>query len=277
LQSYKIFKTVKKVKRISKATFFQSSLGTQEKSHIFVISKKVFMKNLLFVLTLFLFLKTNAQHIEAVKNAGLAYQYLVHYPPGYKENPDKKYPLLIFLHGRSLSGTNLEMLKNYGVIYEILRGLKIDFIVVAPQCQNGWENSKLVQVLDYAEKTYRVDKSRVYLTGMSMGGYGAWYFAGQYPNRFAAVAPVCGGGKLSDAQNLKKLPHWVHHGVKDIPVPFSESEKMVNAIRAAGNKNVEFSVYPDWGHSELHVVFSKKELYDWLLKYTLTEQNIDKK
>ena len=226
------------------------------------------MRYFLIFSIIFLFQKISAQQIESVKNPNLPYQFLIHYPPGYQENSDKKYPLLLFLHGRSLSGTNLEMLKKYGVIYEILRGLKIDFIVIAPQCQNGWDNNKLIQVLDYAEKTYKVDKSRIYLTGMSMGGYGAWYFAGQYPNRFAAVAPVCGGGKLSDAQNLKNLPHWVHHGVKDIPVPISESEKMVNAIRAAGNKNVEFSVYPDWGHSEIHVVFSKKELYEWFLKFT---------
>ena len=226
------------------------------------------MKNFLIALLFLFAIKTYAQQIEAVKNPNLPYQYWVHYPQGYKENPNKKYPLLLSLHGRSLSGTDLERVKNYGVIYEILRGLKIDFIVVAPQCQNGWDNAKLIQVLDHAEKSYRVDKSRVYLTGMSMGGYGAWYLAGQHPTRFAAVAPVCGGGKTSDAQNLKSLPHWVHHGVKDIPVPFAESEKMVNAIRAAGNKNVEFSVYKDWGHSELVVVFSKKELYDWFMKYT---------
>jgi predicted peptidase len=226
------------------------------------------MRNILIILTVFLFLKVSAQQIEAVKNPNLPYHYLLHYPQGYKENPEKKYPLLVFLHGRSLSGTDLEKLKNYGVIYEILRGLKIDFIVLAPQCQNGWDNTKLIQILDYAERSYRVDKSRIYLTGMSMGGYGAWYLAGQYPNRFAAVAPVCGGGKISDAKNLKDLPHWVHHGVKDIPVPFSESENMVNAIRAAGNKNVEFTAYKDWGHSELHMVFSKKELYEWFLKFS---------
>lgn len=215
-----------------------------------------------------------AQNIEAVKNPKLPYQFLVHYPEGYKENPNKKYPLLMFLHGRSISGTDLEKVKRYGVIYEILRGLKVDFIVVAPQCQNGWDNSKLIEVLDYAENTYQVDKNKVYLTGMSMGGYGAWYLAGAHPKRFAAVAPVCGGGKLNDAQNLKDLPHWVHHGVKDIPVPFSESDKMVKAIRAAGNKKVEFSVYKDWGHSELVVVFSKKELYDWFLKYDKAEKYI---
>jgi hypothetical protein len=208
-----------------------------------------------------------AQTVETVKNPNLPYHYLVHYPAGYKENPNKKYPLLMFLHGRSISGTDVEKVKSYGVIYEILRGLKIDFIVVAPQCQNGWDNSKLIQILDFAENNYHVDKNRVYITGMSMGGYGAWMFAGAYPTRFAAVAPVCGGGNIKDANNLKNMPHWVFHGAKDIPVPITESEKMVNAIRDAGNKRVEFTVYKDWGHSELVVVFSKKELYDWFLKF----------
>jgi predicted peptidase len=226
------------------------------------------MWNIFLVLAIFATTLLNAQQIESVKNPNLPYQFLVHYPQGYKENPTKKYPLLLFLHGRSLSGTDLDKLKYYGVISEIQRGLKLDFIVVAPQCQNGWDNTKLIKILDFAEQSYKVDKSKIYLTGMSMGGYGAWYLAGQYPQRFAAVAPVCGGGKISDAKNLKDLPHWVHHGVKDIPVPFSESENMVNAIRAAGNKNVEFTAYKDWGHSELYIVFSKKELYEWFLKFT---------
>ncbi len=229
------------------------------------------MKSLIIFVCLIFFIITDnsAQDLEAVKNSNLPYQFWVHYPEGYKDNPKKKYPLLMYLHGRSIQGNNLEMVKKYGVIYETLRGLKIDFIVIAPQCQNGWDNTKLLKILDYAENTYRVDKNRVYLTGMSMGGYGAWYFAGAHPDRFAAVAPVCGGGKLSDAQNLKKLPHWVHHGVLDKPVPIAESEKMVKAIRAAGNKNVEFSVYKNWGHSELVAVFADKNLYKWFLKHTI--------
>lgn len=232
--------------------------------------------NILLAILLFIFAKTGiAQQIETVKNPKLPYHFLVHYPEGYKDNPKKKYPLILSLHGRSLQGNDVEKVKSYGVIYETLRGLKIDFIVVAPQCQSGWDNAKLIQILDYAESTYQVDKSRVYLTGMSMGGYGAWHLAGAYPTRFAAVAPVCGGGKVSDAENLKALPHWVFHGAKDIPVPITESEKMVKAIRAAGNKQVEFTVYKDWGHSELAVVFSKKELYSWFLKYKKGDEFIE--
>ena len=205
--------------------------------------------------------------IEAVKNKKLPYNYLVSYPDGYKENPNKKYPLLMFLHGRSIQGNDLEKVKSYGVIYEIIRGLKIDFIVIAPQCQSGWNSDKLIEVLDYAEATYRVDKKKVYLTGMSMGGYGAWYLAGAYPDRFAACAPVAGGGKLSDAKNLKSLPLWVFHGVKDVPVPVEESRKMVKAIRAEGNKQVEYTERKDWDHGAAVHAFAMPELYTWFLKY----------
>ena len=224
-------------------------------------------------LTIFLFLlfafSLTAQHsVEAVKNPNLPYQFWVHYPDGYKNNPNKKYPLLMFLHGRSLQGTDLNRVKNYGVIYEILRGLKLEFIVVAPQCQSGWDNSKLIKILDYAENTYRVDKSKVYLTGMSMGGYGCWMFAGAYPKRFAAIAPVCGGGLVKDAKNLCSIPHWVHHGDRDNAVLISESEKMVNAVRAAGNKRVEFTIYKNQGH-DLHGVYNNRMLYDWFLKHSI--------
>lgn len=226
------------------------------------------MYKILFLLTIGFFLKSPIYaQVEAVKNNKLPYHYLVYYPDGYKDNPTKKYPLLMFLHGRSIQGNNLEMVKSYGVIYEILRGLKIDFVVIAPQCQSGWNNDKLIEVLDHAEKTYRIDKKKVYLTGMSMGGYGAWHLAGAYPDRFAACAPVAGGGNLSDAKNLKNLPLWVFHGVKDVPVPVEESRKMVKAIRAEGNKKVEYTERKDWDHGDAVHTFAMPELYNWFLKY----------
>ncbi len=207
------------------------------------------------------------QDIQAVKNPDLPYQYLVFFPDDYSKNPQKRYPLLLSLHGRSLQGRDLEKVKSYGVIYEILRGLKIDFVVVAPQCQSGWDNEKLIKILDYAEKSYRIDLKKVYLTGMSMGGYGAWHLAGAYPQRFAAASPIAGGGKLSDAPNMKDLPLWVFHGAKDVPVPVEESRKMVKAVRDAGNKRVEYSEYKNWGHSEAVHVYAMPELYNWFLKY----------
>lgn len=230
-------------------------------------------KFLIILMSLFL-IQTGIQaqtepDVQAVKKKDLPYNYLVHYPKGYhdKTNKKKDYPLVMYLHGRSIMGNDLEKVKRYGVIYEVLRGLELDFIVVAPQCQKGWENDKLIEILDYAEQEYRVDQKQVYLTGMSMGGYGAWYLAGAHPDRFAAVAPVAGGGRTKDAESLKTLPHWVFHGSKDKPVPIEESKKMVKAIRAAGNKQVKFTVRNDWGHSEAIRAFRMPELYTWFLEH----------
>lgn len=223
----------------------------------------------IFVCLLMMFFLPNwgFAQIEEVKDKSINYEYLIYYPEGYKKDKQKKYPLLMYLHGRSIRGRDLEKVKSYGVIYEIIRGLKIDFIVVAPQCQTHWENDKLIEVLDHAEKNYRVDKRKVYLTGMSMGGYGAWYLAGGHPDRFAAVAPVAGGGKLSDIEDLKSMPHWVFHGVQDKPVPVEESRKMVKALKKAGNKKVKYSEYKNWDHGDAIAAFAMDELYEWFLTY----------
>lgn len=211
----------------------------------------------------------SAQQIESVVDSRLPYNYLVHYPEGYAEQTDHTYPLLLFLHGRSLSGTNLEKVKSYGVIYEILRGMKLNFVVVAPQCQSGWNSDRLACLLDTVQQRYRVDVCRTYLTGMSMGGYGAWFLAGDYPDRFAAVAPVCGGGDTKDAEKLVSMPTWVFHGALDKAVPISESQRMVDAIKAKKGKNIQFTVYKNDGHSELVKVFRMKELYEWFLRYEI--------
>lgn len=208
-------------------------------------------------------------NVVAVKNPDLPYHYLLYTPESYKKDSTKRYPMILFLHGRSLSGRNVEMVKRYGIIYEILRGQKMEFVVVAPQCQAGWNSDNLIKVLDYAQKNYRVDTRRTYLTGMSMGGYGAWILAGDYPKRFAAVAPVCGGGNIKHAKTLVDMPTWVFHGAQDKAVPISESQKMVNAIKAEKGKKIQFTIYKNDGHSELVKVFRMQELYDWFLKHEL--------
>jgi predicted esterase len=208
-------------------------------------------------------------NVVAVKKSNLPYEFLVYTPEDYKKDTTRRYPMILFLHGRSLSGKNIEMVKRYGIIYEILRGQKMDFVVIAPQCQAGWNSNKLIEVLDYAQKTYRVDTCRTYLTGMSMGGYGAWILAGDYPKRFAAVAPVCGGGYTKHASSLVNMPTWVFHGALDKAVPISESQKMVDAIKAKKGKVIKFTIYKNDGHSELVKVFRMKELYQWFMKHEL--------
>jgi len=209
-----------------------------------------------------------AQNVQAVENDSLPYNYLVSFPEGY-DTTEHDYPILFFLHGRSIMGNDLEKVKRYGVIYEVLRGMQLDFVVIAPQCQSGWDTDKLDALLDHSLAEYRVDSCRSYLTGMSMGGYGAWFWAGASPERFAAVAPVCGGGKVKDAPNMIDLPTWVFHGKKDRAVPISESQKMVDAMKEEGSEVVKFTIYKEYGHSELVRVFRKKELYDWFLEHEI--------
>ena len=209
-------------------------------------------------------------NVKTVYNKNLPYNYLVYFPEGYEQS-NKKYPMILSLHGRSLTGTNLEKVKSYGVIYEAIRGKKLDFVVVSPQTPgNGWDSKKLIQLLDHVQSQYRVDTCRTYVTGMSMGGYGAWHVAGDYPHRFAAVAPICGGGNPKHAENLCNFPTWVFHGARDRAVPITESSKMVNAIKAKkGDKNLKFTIYQQYGHSELAHVFNLNELYDWFLQFEI--------
>jgi predicted peptidase len=176
--------------------------------------------------------------------------------------------VLVFLHGRSLSGDNLELVKEYGVITEIVAGRKIPAIVVAPQVPKGksWEPDKVMSVIDYVQKNYKTDTNRLYIVGMSLGGYGVLHFTGKYYKKVAAAIALCGGGNLTDACNLSQVNLWIQHGKKDRAVPFSESEKLVEAIKKCdnGGKKLKFTVYDNYGHGELARCFRQDEFYDWL-------------
>ena len=131
----------------------------------------------------------------------------------------------------------------------------------------GWRSQveTLNGLLDDVMAKYKVDKDRVYVTGLSMGGYGTWALAAAHPKRFAAIVPICGGGNPADAAKLKDLPIWVFHGAKDRAVPLARSEMMVKAIKKAGG-NPKFTVYPEAGHDSWTESYDNPELYTWLLK-----------
>jgi len=181
-----------------------------------------------------------------------------------------KPPVLIFLHGRSLSGDNLEQVKGYGVITEIVAGRKIPAIVIAPQVPAGksWEPDKVLSVIEYVQKNYVTDTNRLYVVGMSLGGYGVLHFVGKYYYKVAGAIALCGGGNLSDACNLSKVNLWIQHGKKDRAVPFSESENLVDAIKKCDNhgKKLKFTVYDNYGHGELARSFRQDEFYNWLFE-----------
>ncbi len=144
------------------------------------------------------------------------------------------------------------------------------FIVIAPQCPVGtwWLGvvEPLNALLDDVAAHYAVDPDRVYLTGFSMGGYGTWCVAMAHPDRFAAIAPICGGGEPSRAPLLKDLPIWVFHGAQDTVVPLSESNDMVEALQACGG-NVRLTVYPDLRHDSWTRTYDNPELYRWFLEH----------
>ncbi len=190
-----------------------------------------------------------------------------------KNNP----PILIFLHGRSLSGSNLELVEKYGVIKEIEHGRMIPAIVIAPQVSAGksWEPKKVLEVLRYVQSQYSTDTNRVYVAGMSLGGYGTLHFAGAYPEVVTAAVALCGGGNPSDGCDLATVPLWIQHGNRDAAVPLSESQKVVDAIRACnGGENLTFTILEGADHGALEKVFRTDEMYDFLFKYNKAVQTL---
>lgn len=184
-----------------------------------------------------------------------------------KNNP----PILIFLHGKSLSGSDLNLVRKYGVIHEMDKGRTFPAIVIAPQVPAGksWEPAKIKKVLEYVQSQYKTDTNRVYVAGMSLGGYGTLHFVGAYPELVTAAVALCGGGNPKDAYNLSQVPLWIQHGNKDYAVPISESEKVVKAIKDCnGGENLKYTVVPGANHGDLERVFRTDEMYNWLFQYT---------
>jgi predicted peptidase len=191
-------------------------------------------------------------------------KYLLALPEGY-DSSSKSWPLVLFLHGAGESGNDLAMVKKNGPPKLVDKGKTFPFILVSPQSPGrGWNPDTLDALLDDVISKYRVDKDRVYLTGLSMGGFGTWALAAAHPEKFAAIAPICGGGNAKDASKLKDLPIWVFHGAKDKTVPIARSEEMVKAIKDAGG-DPKFTVYPDAGHDSWTASYDNPELYEWLL------------
>lgn len=229
------------------------------------------MKNLFIVIILlFVFNTILISQINEVHNKA-AYPFLLYLPNDsiLATNP----PVLIFLHGRSLSGTDLNLVKGYGIMHEVEKGRKIPAIVIAPQVLAGkpWEHTKVLSVLRYVQKTYNTDTNRVYIAGMSLGGYGTLDFAGSYPEIVTAAVALCGGGNLYDGCRLATVPLWIQHGTNDAAVPISESDKIVNAIKACnGGENLIYTRIMGASHGDLEKIFRTDEMYDWLFKYTKT-------
>ena len=199
--------------------------------------------------------------------------YLLYLPEGY-ETSTQKWPLMLFLHGAGERGDDLSKVEVHGPPKLIAQEHKqFPFVIVSPQCPEDawWSDGPQIQtlnaLLDDIVSRYRIDEDRIYVTGLSMGGFGTWRLACEYPDRFAAIAPICGGGEPYRVRALKHLPVWVFHGAKDDVVPLQASQVMVDFLKKAEG-NVEFTVYPEAGHDSWTETYNNPALYEWFLKHT---------
>lgn len=193
------------------------------------------------------------------------YEYEVFLPKDYEADPEKRWPLVLYLHG---SGGHKN--KAYAKDAKVLADMRPDVIVVAASSGGpSWRWTPLADLLDEVEKTYRVDADRVYLTGFSMGGYGTWHTVLAMPQRFAAIAPVGGGaGTPEQAARIKNIPAWVLNGEKDTTTTVEQAQKMVDALKGVG-ASVQFTIIPGADHvGSLRQAYRMPELYEWMLEQT---------
>jgi predicted esterase len=203
------------------------------------------------------------------KRLGLVqHRYLSFLPTGY-EAGTATYPLLLFLHGSGERGLDIEEVRKHGP-HRYLLTHDNPFIIIEPQCDPGqwWHACSVIDLLDEICTKYRVDRERLYLTGLSMGGFGTWATAGEFPERFAAMVPICGRGDPSEALRMKDLPIWAFHGAKDPVVPVKDTQDMVEALRAIGGR-VAVTIFPEAQHDSWTEAYNTPALYEWLLKQRL--------
>lgn len=207
---------------------------------------------------------------EVTRVEGL--DYLLALPRGYGEDAEKEWPLVIFLHGAGERGEDLELVKKHGPPKLVEEGREFPFLLASPQCpaDGWWTEQPVLELVDHLEEKYRVDRQRIYLTGLSMGGYGTWHFATKAPHRFAAIAPVCGGGVPYRMRSIPHLPVWAFHGDQDSVVPLEESERLIRQLEAVKNTRARLTVYPETGHNSWSPAYTTEELYEWLLSHSLS-------
>jgi predicted peptidase len=190
--------------------------------------------------------------------------YLLYLPEKY--SAETAWPLVLFLHGAGERGTNLDLVKVHGPPKLVAAGKHFPFILVSPQCPENrwWEPFELIALLDHVVATHQVDPDRVYVTGLSMGGFGTWRLAAYAPDRLAAIAPICGGGEPYWGKVIAHLPVWAFHGAKDVGVPVDRSQTMIDAVKKSGGEP-RLTIYPEAAHDSWTQTYDNPEFYEWLL------------
>lgn len=207
------------------------------------------------------------------------YDYWLYTPDNSIAEETEPKPVIIFLHGASLCGRNLEKVKRYGTIDAIEKGRKLDAYIIAPQNPGGsWNPVKVMNVLDYVSDYHNVDYDRVYVAGMSLGGFGTIDLAATYPDRIAAAMAICGGGTVADLSPLAEVPLWIVHGTADRAVSISQSDKVADKIKESDPdaSRLAYDRVEGWTHGTPARLFYLPETYEWLLSHTLKdpERNI---
>ncbi|MGB5238347.1 MAG: PHB depolymerase family esterase [Flavobacteriaceae bacterium] len=235
-----------------------------------------FLRHLLWVLCLSTIYGCSGQpnlledHLETNNRETL--KYYLYFPEDYAQQSDEEYGLLLFLHGGGEAGGTLENLQTGGPPKMIVEGQQFPFLILAPQHPHKrlfWNTRAVMQLLEHVLKEYRIDRKRVYLSGLSRGGTAAWEMAVQYPDTFAALAVVCGMSPLPYASWInKEMPIWVFHGEEDRVIHISESDTMVRKLRQLGY-DVNYTKYPGLGHNAWDRAYQTDSLYTWLSRQSL--------
>ncbi|MCM1991867.1 prolyl oligopeptidase family serine peptidase [Oceanirhabdus seepicola] len=210
------------------------------------------------------------RHIKKTFKGNYELEYLLYLPEGYEES-NKEWPLMLFLHGAGERGDDINLVKLHGVPKVIEGGEELPFIVIAPQCPEGlyWDFTvlQLEQLIEGVMSELRVDNKRVYLTGLSMGGFGAYALASYRPDLFAAMVVICGGVAYAKrAELIKDIPLWAFHGEMDNVVPVEKSIEVVGEIKKVGGEP-KLTIYPDKRHDSWTATYENTEVYEWLLSH----------
>lgn len=214
-------------------------------------------------------IKTGLQEFYSEK---LGMGYYLYIPEGYEAKQKTKYPLIMHLHGSNASGNGkneLLKIKSHGLKSLLYNVRSRNCVVLAPQAKSKWKDDELDKLLDEVTTAYSIDINRIYLTGVSMGGNGAWSYAVNGEYKLAALVPICGYFHVSSGvvNKITDLPIWLFHGEKDKNVCVDEAYQVIKKLEGV-DPNFKYTIYDNGDHAIWDKVYETPELYDWLLKQT---------
>jgi predicted esterase len=188
------------------------------------------------------------------------------YLPKKAKRKRGKMPLILCLHGKGGWGPDINRLKNFGAGAYSETKPELPFAVVTPQCRYNtlWDSGILKGLLDTLIATKRFSKKRIYVTGEDMGGFTAWHMACTYPEDITAIIPLNAGANKDIICSMKNVPVWAFHGVRNSIVPFEESQKIIMKLKNCSQRDVEYSLLSEHGHSISNVIYNDPRIYKWL-------------